>query len=75
MLRFKPVVQNFHANSLRERERGKFALCAIVNMDQAPLPFVLDSPMGSGPNWYQIVSKTCYIPKANKFYLEKEYLC
>ena len=26
--------------------------------------------MTSGPNWYQIGSKTCYIPKVGKFYVE-----
>ena len=26
--------------------------------------------MISGPNWYQIGNKTCYIPKAGKFYVE-----
>ena len=30
--------------------------------------------MGLGPNWYQIGNKTCYIPKVNKFYVEKRYL-
>ena len=31
--------------------------------------------MGSQPNWYQIASKTCYIPKICKFSVEKVYLC
>ena len=26
--------------------------------------------MTSGPNWYQIGNKTCYIPKVGKFYEE-----
>ena len=28
-----------------------------------------------GPNWYQIGSKTSYIPRASKFYVEKGCLC
>ena len=31
--------------------------------------------MGLGPNCYQIVNKTCYMPKASKFYVEKEDPC
>ena len=31
--------------------------------------------MGSGPNWYQIGKRTCYIPKVSKFYVEKGYPC
>ena len=27
--------------------------------------------IGSGPNWYQIGNKACYIPKVSKFYVEK----
>ena len=27
--------------------------------------------MASGSNWYQIESKTCYILKVSKFYIEK----
>ena len=30
--------------------------------------------MGSGPNWYEIGSKSCYIAKVSKFYVEKEYV-
>lgn len=30
--------------------------------------------VGSGPNWFQIGNKMCYIPKISKFYIEKEYL-
>ena len=30
---------------------------------------------GIGPNWYQVGTKTCHIPKVCKFYVEKEYLC
>ena len=32
----------FHANLFRVRRRGKFELSDIANMDQTPLPFVLD---------------------------------
>ena len=31
--------------------------------------------MGLGPNWYQVDSKTCYIPEVSIFYVEKWYLC
>ena len=27
--------------------------------------------MASGPNWYQIGKKTCYIPKVSKFSVER----
>ena len=30
--------------------------------------------VGSGPNWFQIGNKMCYIPKISKFYIENEYL-
>ena len=32
----------FHSKILRERKRGKCEDCDIANMDQTPLPFVLD---------------------------------
>ena len=38
----KASVEKFHAKLLRERKRGTFRLCDIANMDQTPLPFVLD---------------------------------
>lgn len=38
----KASVEKFHAKLLRERKRGTFKLCDIANMDQTPLPFVLD---------------------------------
>ena len=32
--------------------------------------------MGSGPSWYQIGNRTCYILKvSNYMYIEKGYLC
>ena len=36
------AVQKFHAKLLGEKKRVTFALCYIANMDQTPLPFVLD---------------------------------
>ena len=38
----RPAVTKFHAKHLRERQRGKYEDCDIANMDQTPLPFVLD---------------------------------
>ena len=38
----KDAIQKFHAKLLRERIRGTFQLGDIANMDQTPLPFVLD---------------------------------
>ena len=35
-------ITKFHQKLLRERIRGKFQLKDIANMDQTPLPFVLD---------------------------------
>ena len=40
--RLKPAVHKFHAKLLRERKCGTFVLSDIANMDQTPLPFVLD---------------------------------
>ena len=31
--------------------------------------------MESGLNCYQIGSKTCYVSKVSKFYVEEGYLC
>ena len=39
---FVNAVTKFHQKLLRERIRGKFQLKDIANMDQMPLPFVLD---------------------------------
>ena len=39
----KPAVQKFHLKLLQERKHRTFALCDIANMDQTPLPFVLDN--------------------------------
>lgn len=36
------ALSKFHAKLLRVRRRGKFELSDIANMDQTPLPFVLD---------------------------------
>ena len=33
----------FHGKLLRERRRGTFSLTDIPNMDQTPLPFVMDN--------------------------------
>ena len=38
----KEAIQKFHAKLLRERIRGTFQLGDIANMDQTPLPFVLN---------------------------------
>ena len=38
-------IGKFHAKLIRERMRGNYALCDIANMDQTPLPFVLDDGM------------------------------
>ena len=32
----------FHGKLLREQQRGTFSLVVITNMDQVPLPFVMD---------------------------------
>ena len=32
----------FHSKILREQKRGKYEDCDTANMDQTPLPFVLD---------------------------------
>ena len=37
----KPI-ENFHAKLLRERKRGTYKLADLANMDQTPLPFVLE---------------------------------
>ena len=39
---FVNVITKFHQKLLRERIRGKFQLKNVANMDQTPLPFVLD---------------------------------
>ena len=39
---FVNAITKFHQKLLRERIRGKFQLKDIANMDQTPLPFVLD---------------------------------
>lgn len=36
------TISKFHAKLLRVRRRGNFQLGDIANMDQTPLPFVLD---------------------------------
>ena len=41
-LHLKDSIEKFHAKLLRERKRGTYKLCDIANMDQTPLPFVLD---------------------------------
>ena len=37
-----PAITNFHSKLLRVRRRGVYQTKDIANMDQAPLPFVLD---------------------------------
>ena len=37
-----PAISKFHAILLRFRRRGYFELKDIANMEQTPLPFVLD---------------------------------
>ena len=39
---FVESITKFHQKLLRERKRGTFKLKDIANMDQTPLPFVLD---------------------------------
>ena len=39
---FVNAITKFHQKLLRERTRGKFQLKDIANMDQTPLPFLLD---------------------------------
>ena len=36
------AIEMFHGKLLRERRRGTFSLYDIANMDQTPLPFVMD---------------------------------
>ena len=38
----KNAIEMFHEKLLRERRRGTFSLVDIANMDQTPLPFVMD---------------------------------
>ena len=38
----KNAIEIFHGKLLRERRRGTFSLADIANMDQTPLPFVMD---------------------------------
>ena len=38
----RSAIENFHAKLLRERKRGNYALKDLGNMDQTPLPFVMD---------------------------------
>lgn len=38
----KDSITKFHSKLLRERKRGSYKLGDIANMDQTPLPFVLD---------------------------------
>ena len=38
----EPAISKFHASLLRVRRRGEYKLKDIANMDQTPLPFVLD---------------------------------
>ena len=38
----KNAIEMFHGKLLRERRRGTFILADIANMDQTPLPFVMD---------------------------------
>lgn len=38
----RKAIEKFHAKLLRERMRGIYTLGDIANMDQTPLPFVLD---------------------------------
>ena len=36
------TIMKFHSKILREQKRGKYEDCDTANMDQTPLPFVLD---------------------------------
>ena len=38
----KKAIEMFHGKLLRERGRRTFSLADIANMDQTPLPFVID---------------------------------
>ena len=38
----KNAIEMFHGKLLRERQRRTFSLADIANMDQTPLPFVMD---------------------------------
>ena len=38
----RACIENLHAKALRERRRGSYNLCDLANMDQTPLPFVLE---------------------------------
>ena len=38
----KNAIEMFHGKLLREQRRGTFSLADIANMDQTPLPFVMD---------------------------------
>ena len=36
------LVKKFHSHLLKVRGRGTYQLCDIANMDQTPIPFILD---------------------------------
>ena len=36
------MIEEFHASVLRERKCGVYSLKDLANMDQTPLPFVVD---------------------------------
>ena len=39
----RTAIENFNANSLRERKRGTFTLKELGNMDQTSLSFLMDN--------------------------------
>ena len=40
--KLRACIESFHAKALRERTQGSYNLCDLANMDQIPLPFVLE---------------------------------
>ena len=53
----------FSTSSPRRKFAGQFLYSTYITLS-----------IELGPHWYKIGNKACYIPKVDKFYVEKEYL-
>ena len=58
----KNAIKMFHGRLLRERRRGAFILADTANMDQTPLPFVMDD----GKTYNQTGLKEIWLIRARK---------
>ena len=58
----KNAIEMFHGKLLREGRRGTFSLVDIANMDQTPLPFVMDD----GKTYNQTESKEIWCNMAHQ---------